>query len=259
MKTLPDAVDGEREPEHGELAQPPRRHDDEEEPDACERSRPMGWLVRRQRIPQECDPERNEDEQPVVAGTAWPGRPTGRRLRRTAGIPLSPRAPIHNDARTSGWNSEKLSGWTMYTIEQHRDGDEDAGTERDPVGRSSIPGHGPGQRRGDGSDEREGQCRRPWRRRRASQMNGTWTSEARGIQCAFEGIGAPDRPGSCHRPREDPDQVDVEAVARGEVPRDVHVIEGIGIGGVGEVPDEHDRTTRASAYRTNGIRTAGAA
>ena len=29
------------------------------------------------------------------------------------GDPLSPRAPIQSDATTSGWNSEKLSGWTM--------------------------------------------------------------------------------------------------------------------------------------------------
>ena len=69
----------------------------------------------------------------------------------------------------------------------------------------------------------------------SSQMNGTWTSDASGIQCAFEGIG---RTG-LRRDRaadlgEDPDEVDVEAVARGELPRDVHVVEGIGVGGVGK-------------------------
>ncbi len=30
------------------------------------------------------------------------------------GDPRRPRAPIHRAAATRGWNSEKLSGWTMY-------------------------------------------------------------------------------------------------------------------------------------------------
>ena len=49
---------------------------------------------------------------------------------------------------------------------------------------------------------------------------------------------------------EDPDEVDVEAVARGELARDVHVVEGIGVRGVGkqrrgdEAGDEGDRRTK---------------
>ena len=66
-------------------------------------------------------------------------------------------------------------------------------------------------------------------------MNGTWTIDASGIQWAFDG----DRQDRVRRDRaadlrEDPDEVDVEALARGEVPGDVDVVERIGVGRVRE-------------------------
>ena len=69
----------------------------------------------------------------------------------------------------------------------------------------------------------------------SSQMNGTWTIDASGIQCALDGIGrtgwSGDRAADLG---EDPDEVDVESVPRRELPRDVDVVEGIGVGGVGK-------------------------
>ena len=66
-------------------------------------------------------------------------------------------------------------------------------------------------------------------------MNGTWTSDASGIQWAFDGIGRTgfgrDRAADLG---EDPDEVDVEAVARGERSGDVDVVERVGVGRVRE-------------------------
>ena len=72
-----------------------------------------------------------------------------------------------------------------------------------------------------------------------SARNGTWTIEASGIQCAFDGMG---RVGN-RRDRaadlgKDPDEVDVEAVPRVQLARDVDVVRGVRVGGVREVPDE---------------------
>ena len=74
-----------------------------------------------------------------------------------------------------------------------------------------------------------------------SAMNGAWMNDASGSQWAFAGIG---------RTRvgrdlvadlgEDPDEVDVQAVARGEVPRDVDVVGGIGVRRVGEEDHQSD-------------------
>ena len=92
-------------------------------------------------------------------------------------------------------------------------------------------------------------------------MNGTWTRDASGIQCAldaigstgFAGIGAADL-------REDPDEVHGEAVARRQLPGDVHVVEGIRVGRVREPGGDAPAAPRARRrYRVTGIRTAGAA
>ena len=70
--------------------------------------------------------------------------------------------------------------------------------------------------------------------------NGTWTIDASGIQWAFDGIGRVGWTGMCAADlREDPDEVDVEALPGMEGARDVHVIGRIGIGRCREVPDEH--------------------
>ena len=70
-------------------------------------------------------------------------------------------------------------------------------------------------------------------------MNGAWMNDASGSQWAFDGIGRTgvDRELAADL-GEDPDEVDVEPVAAGERPRDIDVIEGIGVGRIRE--HEHE-------------------
>ena len=69
--------------------------------------------------------------------------------------------------------------------------------------------------------------------------NGTWTIEASGIQWALLGIGQVRIGGQlAARLDEDPDEVDVESLARMEGARDVDVVIGIGVGGVRKERDE---------------------
>ena len=72
-------------------------------------------------------------------------------------------------------------------------------------------------------------------------MNGTWTNDASGSQWALRG----DRQDGVGRDLaadlgEDPDEVDVEAVARGERPGDVDVVVGVGVRRVREEGDEDE-------------------
>ena len=58
---------------------------------------------------------------------------------------------------------------------------------------------------------------------------------------------------------EDPDEVDVETVARDERPGDVDVVVGIGIGRVGMERDEDQPADEGEQVQGEGVRTAGAA
>ena len=70
--------------------------------------------------------------------------------------------------------------------------------------------------------------------------NGTWTIDASGIQCAFEGIGRTGSAGSDAADLgEDPDEVDVEALPRVQVRGDVRVVGRVRVGRVRKVRDEH--------------------
>ena len=71
-------------------------------------------------------------------------------------------------------------------------------------------------------------------------MNGTWTSDASGIQCALDAIGRTGFAGIGPADLgEDPDEVHVEAVAGRQLAGDVHVVEGIGVGRVREPGGDH--------------------
>ena len=72
-------------------------------------------------------------------------------------------------------------------------------------------------------------------------MNGTWMKLASGSQWAFDGIGRRrDRGDLVADLGEDPDEVDVEAVAGGNRPGDVDVVVAVGVGRVGEDRDQRE-------------------
>ena len=72
-------------------------------------------------------------------------------------------------------------------------------------------------------------------------MNGTWTSEASGIQWAFEGTG---RVGLAGIPPPTSGKIQiasiVEATSRREALGDVNVVERVRVGGVGEAGQQHE-------------------
>src|SRR4051812_10125956 len=186
-KTLPDAVDGESEPNtaswrshHGAITS----RNNPTHANAAD----QGIARRRHRSHRKASPSAPRTSNPSLRdNVATPAsRPAAANDR---GEPLSPRAPIHSDARTSGWNSEKLSGWTMYTTDS-------TGTAmRIPAPRATradarasraiahVSGAANDPMSANGRADAQGVSPR-------IQMNGTWMTDASGIQCAFEGIGS---------------------------------------------------------------------
>ncbi len=103
-------------------------------------------------------------------------------------LPRRPRAASHSEPATSGWYSEKLSGWTMNTNDSAGNAvrmpapietDRGAPASR-PIAQASGAASAPMNANGSAEAMAVGP---------RSQMNGTWTSDASGIQWAFEGIG----------------------------------------------------------------------
>ena len=71
-------------------------------------------------------------------------------------------------------------------------------------------------------------------------MNGTWTIDA--AAASGRSTGPEDRVGRDRAPDlgEDPDEVDVEPVARRELAGDLDVVGGIGVRGLGEAGRDHE-------------------
>src|SRR6478735_2283733 len=107
-KTLPDAVDGESEPNteswrnhHGAMTT--------RKSPTHANAADHGMARRRQRSHRNAIPSAARTSNPSLRDSV--ARPANRpAAAKDRGDPLSPRAPIHNDARTSGWYREKLSG-----------------------------------------------------------------------------------------------------------------------------------------------------
>ncbi len=108
---------------------------------------------------------------------------------KSRGRPRSPRAASHSDPATSGWYSEKLSGCAMYTNDR-------AGNAVSTPAAAATNGDSPASR---AIAQASGAANAPAIANGSadaiavgprSQMNGTWTIEASGIQCALDAIGS---------------------------------------------------------------------
>ena len=104
------------------------------------------------------------------------------------GLPRSPRAASRSAPATSGWYSEKLSGWAMYT-------NDSAGSavstpapmptkDGAPASRAISQASGAAMAPMSANGRADANAVGP-----RSQMNGTWTRDASGIQCALDAIG----------------------------------------------------------------------
>ena len=223
-----------------------------------DRGRPGRRPPDRQRAPAVPQRTRGRRSPPARArrrcGRAWrapTSRPASANVARS---PRRPRAASHSAPATSGWKSAKLSGWAMNTSDSGRDGGQDAGADRDGRRRAGVPGDRPGRAaRRAAPMQRERQRGRD--RGRAEEPDERHLDERRERHPVRVRRDRQDRVGRDRAADlgEDPDEVDVEAVPGGERPRDVDVVEGIGVGGVGKQADDgRARTTRASSVQEHG-------
>ena len=267
--TLPDAVDGESEPNtatwrryHGHDGHGEQRHGagGGRQRDA-RRARGLvtGSAPRTPAVPQEDGAQHRQDQHAVVARER---RQPGEEARQgeVAGAPRSPRPAIHREAATSGWYSEKLSGWAMYTNDSAGQGDEHAGRRGHEPRGPRVPRDRPGERSGERADDRERQRGR--HRRRSEQPDERHLDQRRERHPV--GVGRDrqdrDRRDPAADLREDPD--DVHAEARGRPPavvRRPRSRRNPGTRGPGTCAATTSRATRASRNRAIGVRTAGAA
>ena len=211
-KTRPEAVDGERDPNtaswrshHGAIT---RTNSADAGDGGGERDgRPSGWpsapdgaagarpaRQARQRSQTNARPSAPRTSRPSFRDSvAIPASSPARAKDR--GEPRRPRAPIHSAAATSGWNSEKLSGWTMYVSDRTgiatRNPAPIATRRRAPASRAIAQVSGAAVAPISAKGSADAQATLP-----KSSRNGTWTSDASGIQWAFDGIG---RTGSAGR------------------------------------------------------------
>ena len=243
-RTLPEAVDGESDPKIAQLAGPPRRHDEGEERDArdgrSERDRGPAGLVRAPRppaVPGEGQAKDDQDQQPVVARQ-------GRQAGEQACAGEGPARPLETaGAEPEGARDERLVEREVVRLDevdrrQQRDRDEHARAGLHPGPRAGVAGDRPGQRSGERADQRE-------RRRRCpgdvaehdEERHLDERGERHPVRVRRDGQRRVGRDRAADL-GEDPDEVDVEALARMERSRDVDVVGRIGVGRLREVPDE---------------------
>ena len=196
--TLPDAVDGDSEPNtaswrryHG----PTETANRATEPIAATngiRGGRAGWPPNGRRARHRS----HRNTAPSTASTSTPSfrdsvaSPASSPASTNArGRPRSPRAASHSDPATSGWYSEKLSGCAMYT-------NDSAGSAVNTPAAAATNGDSPASR---AIAHASGAANAPANANGSadaiavgpsSQMNGTWTIEASGIQCALDAIGS---------------------------------------------------------------------
>ena len=146
-------------------------------------------------IPDEREPEGRQHEQAVVPRQRrqpgeQPGQGEGpRRALEAAGAHPQRRRDerlVEREVVRLGHEGQR----------QDRDRDQDPGADRDRAARARRRGRSPrsAARRSRRSGRTAGPT--PRRRRRRASRNGTWTSDASGIQWAFDGIGRTGSAGS---------------------------------------------------------------
>ena len=146
--------------EDGELAQPPRRHDERKSPTHAAAPADHGIAGRAARSPARQRSHRKAT--PSAARTSRPSlrdsvaRPASRpATAKDRGDPLSPRAPSQNVASDERLVEREVVGLDQVHGRQRpgrRRGRRRRARHRPAPG---VAGDGPGQRRGDGADERE--------------------------------------------------------------------------------------------------------
>ena len=236
----------------GHLASPPRPHHQQEETEAPDRSpernraaildvEPAAAAAPAAHpspaIPEPDQPDRGAEEDPVVpAERSEPGQ----QARECVGpvVPFQTSGGHPDRRRDEGVHDREVFGLGHEDRGGGRDGRENAGRDRDQRLGAGVPGDGPGQRCRERSDQHQRQ-RRSQRRgskdRDERHLNEAcqrqpvrvrWNRERRDIGDAVAHL------------REDPDEVHVEAVARGDGPGDIDVVVRIRVGGVGVDGDQ---------------------
>ena len=203
-KTRPEAVDGEMDPNtaswrshHGDITSTNRA----DAADGCGERDGRPGLALGFRIAPPARPARQARQRSQMNAIPSAPRTSSPSFRDSVAIPASspartkergdprrPRAPIHSAAATSGWNSEKLSGWTMYVNDRTgiatRNPAPIATRRRAPASRAMAQVSGAAVAPISAKGSADAQATSP-----KSSRNGTWTTDASGIQWAFDGIG----------------------------------------------------------------------
>ena len=234
---------GRQRAEDGQLTRIPGRDREREqddgagrggERDACRPRRvPPGGATRADPVPQDDREQDGEHEDAVVARQ----RGDAREEPREHEVPRAALQAARREPQRAG--DQRLVEREVVRLghvheRQRRERRQDARAERDGVGCAGVAADLPGQRRRERTDQRE--------RDGGGDRRGPEEPDERHLddRCQGHPVGVggdrEDRVGGDRATDlgEDPDEVDVEPVARGELPGDVDVVVGIGVGGVGE-------------------------
>ena len=246
-RTLPDVVDGDSEPKtaswrihHGPMTRRNTATDADGRRERDGRAPGAGRAPRPPAIEQEDDAQRDEDEQAVVPGERREAGEQAGQDERAPGMRRPTKGTGRHPQRGDDQRlvEREVVGLRHVDGGQQRDRHEHARPDRHERSGARVPGDGPGQRRGDRADERE--------RERRCPGDVTEDRQERDLDDRRQrhpvGVGR-DRQGRDGRDLaadlgEDPDEVDVEPLAGVEGTRDVHVVRGIGVCRVREMPDE---------------------
>ncbi len=246
--TLPDAVDGESVPNtaswrryQGTTATANSATAPSAAASGIRRGAPglaAGSAHRPPAVPQERGAQHGEDQHAVVARER---RQAGEQPRQGEGPGVAPQAPRGEEQRPGDQRLVQGEVVRLGHVDegQGRERDQHARAHAHVRGRARVPPDRPRQRRGERPRDHERQRR--GHRRGAQQPDERHLHQRRQRHPVRVGR---DREHGVRRDgpadlREDPDEVHVEAVAGGQLPRDVHVVEGIGVGRVREPGGDH--------------------
>ena len=205
-------------------------------------------------VDEEEQPQRDPDQDPVGAGERCQcdQRPRNGEASAVAPQPASAQPERADHQRLV---EPEVVGLRHERRREDRDRRQQAGAERDPLACPGVARERPRHRRGERAqqDERQRGCQR-----RRSQEPDEGHLDDRGQRHPVRvGRDGEDRVGGDLPPdlHEDPDEVDVESVSRGQAAGDVHVVVRVRVCGIGEMqeqerPDrdgEHEQQEVASA------------
>ena len=184
-------------------------------------------------------PEDGEHEDAVVARERRDPGEQPRADERPA-APAQPARGEEQRPRDERLVEREVVGLDHVHERQRRQRGQEARADRDDPRRAGVLPDEPRERRRERTRERERD--RGGHRRRAEEPDERHLDERRQRHPVGVGRDREDRVGGDRAADlgEDPDEVDVEAVARRQLPRDVHVVERIGVGGIGEQGRRHE-------------------